>query len=92
VLSPDRFDKAGSMVMGPSSRISVAGHRGLVGSALVRHLLAGGCNRIITRSHDELDLEEHAEVEEFFERERPDYVFRSAEGHTRIREFAKAPQ
>ncbi|NOZ24820.1 MAG: GDP-L-fucose synthase [Nitrospirae bacterium] len=64
--------------MDSSSRIYVAGHRGLVGSAIVRRLRAGGYREIITRTHAELDLTRQAEVEEFFERERPEYVFLAA--------------
>jgi GDP-L-fucose synthase len=60
------------------SSIFVAGHRGLVGSALVRTLQNQGFSNIITRTHSELDLESQAAVEEFFEKERPEYVFLSA--------------
>lgn len=64
--------------MTPDSRIFVAGHRGLVGSALVRQLQAAGHRRILTRTHAELDLEDQAAVRAFFERERPEYVFLAA--------------
>jgi GDP-L-fucose synthase len=60
------------------ARIFVAGHRGLVGSALVRRLAAGGHAEVITRGRAELDLEDAAAVARFFERERPDYVFLAA--------------
>jgi GDP-L-fucose synthase len=60
------------------SRIYVAGHRGLVGSAIMRRLDALGYERIITRSHGELDLTRQADVEAFFARERPEYVFLAA--------------
>lgn len=60
------------------SSIFVAGHRGLVGSALVRTLQYQGFSNIITRTHSELDLENQAAVEEFFEKEHPEYVFLSA--------------
>ncbi|MCF8063229.1 MAG: GDP-L-fucose synthase [Deltaproteobacteria bacterium] len=60
------------------SRIYIAGHRGLVGSALLRRLEAEGFERPITRTHGELDLSRQAEVEGFFESERPDYVFLAA--------------
>ncbi|HEX2957543.1 MAG TPA: GDP-L-fucose synthase [Chitinispirillaceae bacterium] len=60
------------------SSIFVAGHRGLVGSALVRTLQYQGFSKIITRTHSELDLENQAAVEEFFISERPEYVFLSA--------------
>lgn len=61
-----------------SSRIYVAGHRGLVGSALVRRLQAEGYSNIITRTHAELDLEHQVDVEAFFTEERPEYVFLAA--------------
>jgi len=64
--------------MNRDSKIYVAGHRGLVGSAILRRLDAEGYRNIITRSHDELDLERQAEVEAFFSRENPDYVFLAA--------------
>jgi GDP-L-fucose synthase len=60
------------------SSIYVAGHRGLVGSALVRTLQYQGFSNIIMRTHSELDLENQAAVEAFFEKERPEYVFLSA--------------
>jgi GDP-L-fucose synthase len=60
------------------SSIFVAGHRGLVGSALVRTLQYQGFSNIITRTHSELDLENQAAVEEFFKSEQPEYVFLSA--------------
>lgn len=59
-------------------RIYVAGHRGMVGSAIVRRLRAGGYERPITRTHAELDLTRQEAVEKFFEQERPDYVFLAA--------------
>lgn len=64
--------------MQKDSSIFVAGHRGLVGSALVRTLNYHGFTNVITRSHSELDLENQAAVEEFFKKEKPDYVFLSA--------------
>lgn len=64
--------------MQPSSRIYIAGHRGLVGSALYRRLEAEGFSSLLTRTHGELDLEKPAEVEAFFARERPEYVFLAA--------------
>ncbi len=60
------------------ARIYVAGHRGLVGSALVRCLRAAGYGRIITRSHAELDLIDQDQVRDFFETEKPEYVFLAA--------------
>lgn len=64
--------------MKPDSRIYVAGHRGLVGSAIVRRLQAGGYRHIITRTHAELDLTHQQAVNRFFEIERPEYVFIAA--------------
>jgi GDP-L-fucose synthase len=60
------------------SRIYVAGHRGLVGSAIVRCLLDAGHHDIITRTHAELDLTDGRACEHFFETERPEYVFLAA--------------
>ena len=56
----------------------VAGHRGLVGSAIVRQLHKVGCDNIITRTHSELDLTDQAAVRAFFAQERPDYVILAA--------------
>ncbi|MFN3751909.1 MAG: GDP-L-fucose synthase family protein [Thiobacillus sp.] len=64
--------------MDTHARIYVAGHRGLVGSALMRTLQARGYANFVTRTHAELDLTSQAEVEAFFEREKPDYVFLAA--------------
>jgi len=61
-----------------NAKVYVAGHRGLVGSAILRRLKADGFERLITRTHGELDLTRQAEVEDFFEDERPDYVFLAA--------------
>ncbi len=60
------------------ARIYVAGHRGLVGSAVVRALSRRGFSDIVTRTRAELDLTRQAEVESFFEEVKPDYVFLSA--------------
>ena len=59
-------------------RIYVAGHRGLVGSAIVRALRAKGCHHIVTRTHAELDLSEQAQVRAFFEAERIDEIYMAA--------------
>lgn len=59
-------------------KIYVAGHRGLVGSAIVRCLEKEGFSRIVTRTHEELDLTRQAETEAFFAREKPDYVILAA--------------
>ena len=60
------------------AKIFVAGHRGLVGSAIVRALRARGCQTILTRTHAELDLTDEAAVAEFFASERPDQVYLAA--------------
>ncbi len=64
--------------MKQNDKIYVAGHRGMVGSAIVRALKRQGYDNIITRTHAELDLTRQAEVEAFFKAERPDYVFLAA--------------
>ena len=64
--------------MNKNDKIYVAGHRGMVGSALVRKLNREGLNNIITRTSRELDLRSQAEVSEFFRKEKPDYVFLAA--------------
>ena len=64
--------------MEKNARIFVAGHRGMVGSAIVRELKRQGYTNIITRSHSELDLLRQLDVENFFEIERPEYVFLAA--------------
>lgn len=61
-----------------TDKIYVAGHRGLVGSAIVRSLKAKGYNNIIGKTHKELDLTNQAAVQEFFEKERPDVVVLAA--------------
>lgn len=61
-----------------NSKIYVAGHRGLVGSALVRELTRKGFTNIVTRTHAELDLTDQLAVREFFEIEKPEYVFLAA--------------
>jgi GDP-L-fucose synthase len=64
--------------MDKNARIYVAGHRGLVGSAILRKLKGEGRTKLITRSHQELDLTRQSDVEEFFQREKPEYVFLAA--------------
>jgi len=64
--------------MDKNAKIYVAGHGGLVGSAIVRELKKGSYNNIITRTHQELDLTRQDLVEDFFEKEKPDYVFLAA--------------
>lgn len=64
--------------MEKTAKIYVAGHRGLVGSALVRRLTECGFVRIVGRTHDELDLTDQRAVDRFFDEERPEYVFLAA--------------
>jgi GDP-L-fucose synthase len=64
--------------MNKDSKIYVAGHTGLVGSAIYRKLIEKGYKNIVARTIDELDLRRQADVESFFERERPEYVFLAA--------------
>lgn len=64
--------------MEKNSKIYVAGHRGMVGSAIVRELRRQGYDNIITRTHSELDLTRQSDVESFFAQERPEYVFLAA--------------
>jgi GDP-L-fucose synthase len=64
--------------LNPASKIYIAGHRGLVGSALVRHLKTRGYTNLVTRTHAELDLTKQAAVRDFFAREKPEYVFLAA--------------
>jgi len=64
--------------MDPDSRIYIAGHRGLVGSAIHRELLRRGYHNILTRTHEELDLCDEVAVDAFFSAEKPDFVFLAA--------------
>ncbi|MFQ9521524.1 MAG: GDP-L-fucose synthase [Turicibacter sp.] len=66
------------IMMEKSSRIYIAGHRGLVGSALVRNLESKGFTNIIKRTSKELDLRNQQAVQEFFKQERPEYVILAA--------------
>lgn len=66
------------MKMDKNSKIYVAGHTGLVGSALLRKIGESGCKNIVVRTSRELDLRRQVEVESFFEKERPEYVFLAA--------------
>lgn len=61
-----------------NSKIYIAGHRGLVGSALVRRLQKAGYSNLVLRKHDELDLTDQRAVAEFFQAEKPEYVFLAA--------------
>ena len=60
------------------AKIYVAGHRGMVGSAIVRRLKAGGYTNILTRTHSELDLLDQAKVQQFLSVQKPDYIFLAA--------------
>ena len=64
--------------MTPANKVYVAGHRGMVGSAIVRKLRADGYDNIVTRTSRELDLRDQSAVHEFFATERPEYVFLAA--------------
>jgi GDP-L-fucose synthase len=66
------------MSMSPESRIYVAGHRGLAGSAITRWLQKAGYAHLLARTHAELDLTDPAAVRKFFETQRPEYVFLAA--------------
>ena len=65
-------------MMEKNAKIYVAGHRGMVGSAIVRELRRQGYDNLVIRTHQELDLTRQADVERFFEEEKPDYVFHPA--------------
>lgn len=64
--------------MDKQAKIYVAGHRGLVGSAIVRKLQEKGFTNLLMRTHDQLDLTNQAATEAFFSQEKPDYVFLAA--------------
>jgi len=64
--------------MNLDDKVYIAGHRGLVGSAIVRQLESRGFTNLLTRSHEELDLTNQAKVQDFFEQEKPDYVILAA--------------
>src|SRR5690242_16226169 len=64
--------------MNKSSKIFVAGHRGMVGSAIVRKLTAEGYKNLVLKTSIELDLRNQSAVEKFFKEEKPDYVFLAA--------------
>ena len=65
-------------LMNADSKIYVAGHRGLVGSAIVRRLQGAGFGNLVVAGRAELDLRDQAAVDGFFARERPEYVFLAA--------------
>lgn len=64
--------------MNKESKIYIAGHRGMVGSAIMRELQREGYTNLITRTHSELDLTRQIEVEQFLAEEKPEYVFLAA--------------
>ena len=64
--------------MNKDDKIYIAGHHGMVGSALCRNLKKGGFSNLITRSHSKLDLTINSQVDKFFSREKPKYVFLAA--------------
>ena len=66
------------MVISKQDKIYIAGHRGMVGSAIVRKLLKEGYNNLLLRTSTELDLRNQKEVVDFFEKEKPAYVFLAA--------------
>lgn len=65
-------------IIDKQAKIYVAGHRGMVGSAIVRRLQAGDYTNILTRTHADLDLTNQSAVTEFFLKQKPDYVFMAA--------------
>ena len=77
--------------MEKESKIYVAGHRGMVGSAIVRELNRQGYKNIITRTHSELDLCRQLDVEKFFADEKPEYIFLAAAKVGGIIANSKAP-
>ncbi len=64
--------------MDKHAKIFVAGHRGLAGSAIVRKLRSEGYDNLLLKTHKELDLKRQRQVEDFFEKEKPDYIFLAA--------------
>jgi len=67
-----------TLVMDKHARIYIAGHRGMVGSAIVRALTASGFDNLIVRTSKELDLRDNGCVAAFFAEAKPDYVFLAA--------------
>ncbi|MEO6301931.1 MAG: NAD-dependent epimerase/dehydratase family protein, partial [Bacteroidia bacterium] len=64
--------------MNPASKIYIAGHRGMVGSAILRNLQKKGFSNFVLKTSAELDLRDQAKVAAFFEKEKPEYVFLAA--------------
>ena len=71
-------DGNGGDAIAKSAKIYVSGHRGMVGSAIVRRLKAGGYTNLLLRTHAELDLTDQRAVHEFLASEKPDYIFCAA--------------
>ena len=65
-------------MMNKAAKIYIAGHRGLVGSAILKNLQNKGYSNLVTRTHKELDLVDTASVAEFFAKEQPEYVYLAA--------------
>ena len=64
--------------MNLNEKIYIAGHRGLVGSAIIRELKSRGFTNLLTRTHEQLNLTDQREVNHFFDKEKPDYVILAA--------------
>ena len=77
--------------MEKNAKIYVAGHRGLVGSAIVRHLKDVGYNNLVLKTHSDLDLISQEKVRDFFETEKPEYVFLAAAKVGGIRANMESP-
>lgn len=77
--------------MDKNAKIYIAGHRGMVGSALLRRLRADGFRNVVMRTHAELDLTSQAAVNAFFESEQPEYVFLAAAKNGGIRANSAMP-
>jgi GDP-L-fucose synthase len=73
-----KTNKIKQRLMNPNDKIYIAGHRGLVGSAIVRQLEERGFTNLLMRTHKELDLTSQAQVQTFFKKEKPDYVILAA--------------
>ena len=78
-------------MMEKNAKIYVAGHRGMVGSAIVRELERQGYTNIITRTHKELDLCRQDAVEEFFAAEKPEYSHTATNVRSTLRSIKSSP-
>jgi GDP-L-fucose synthase len=78
LLAPIPNPSERTVFMQPDSRVYIAGHRGLVGSAIHRELVRRGYTNVLTRTHSELDLRDEAAVQAFFTQEKPEFVFLAA--------------